>query len=43
MEFDQEEKDSRLMLDTEKTNHDMEMSEKELELERTQNRNVSVG
>ena len=39
----EEEKDSRLLMDVEKQNHDMEMSEKELALEKVQNRNVSIG
>ena len=39
----EEEKDSRLLMAVEKQNHDMEMSEKELALEKVQNRNVSIG
>ena len=39
----EEEQDSRLLMDVEKQNHDMEMSEKELALEKVQNRNVSIG
>jgi hypothetical protein len=43
MQHKEEEKDSRLLMDVEKQNHDMEMSEKELALEKVQNRNVSIG
>jgi hypothetical protein len=43
MQHNQEEKESRLMLDVEKQTHDMEMSEAELDLEATQKRNVSIG
>ena len=43
MQHQEEEKDSRLLMDVEKQNHDMEMSEKELALEKVQNRNVSIG
>lgn len=39
----EEEKDSRLMMDVEKQNHDMEMDEKELAVEKVQNRNVTIG
>lgn len=38
----EEEKDSRLLMDVEKQNHDMEMDERELALEKKQNRNVSI-
>lgn len=39
----EEEKDSRLLMDVEKQNHDMEMDEKELTVEKEQKRNVSIG
>lgn len=39
----EEEKDSRLLMDVEKQNHDMEMDEKELAVEKEQKRNVSIG
>ena len=39
----EEEKDSRLLMDVEKQNHDMEMDEKELAVEKQQKRNVSIG
>ena len=42
-EFTEEEKEARLNLDTEKMLHDMEIQEAELALEKTQNRNVSIG
>ena len=31
------------MMDVEKQNHDMEMDEKELAVEKVQNRNVTIG
>ena len=42
-EFTEEEKEARLLMDTEKTLHEMEMNEAELNLEKTQKRNVSIG
>jgi len=39
----EEEKDSRLLMDVEKQNHDMDMDEKELALEKVQNRDVRIG
>lgn len=39
----EEEKDSRLLMDVEKQKHDMKMDDKELALEKTQKRNVSIG
>ena len=42
-EHSEEETDSRLLMDVEKQNHNIEMQEAELELERTQKRNVSIG
>jgi hypothetical protein len=39
----EEEKDSRLLMDVEKQNHDIEMDVKELEVEKQQKRNVSIG
>ena len=39
----EEETDSRLLMDLEKQNHDMEINDAELELEKTQKRNVSIG
>jgi hypothetical protein len=42
-EFTEEEKEARLLMDTEKTLHEMEMNEAELDLEKTQKRNVSIG
>lgn len=41
-EHSEEEIDSRLLMDVEKQNHEMEMDEKELALEKKQNRNVSI-
>jgi hypothetical protein len=43
MQHAQEEKESRLLMDVEKQNHDMEMDEKELVVEKQQKRNVSIG
>jgi hypothetical protein len=42
-EFTEEEKEARLMLDTEKHLHDIERDQAELEIEREQKRNVSIG
>ena len=42
-EFSEEEKEARLMLETEKQMHDFEMAEAELVLEERQGRNVSIG
>jgi len=42
-EFTEEEKEARLAMDTEKFLHDREMQEAELELEKSQKRNVSIG
>lgn len=42
MQHDQETTETRILLDTEKQIHDIEMSEKELQLEKKQNRNVSI-
>lgn len=42
-EFTEEEKESRLMLDAQRQKHDIKIREEELELEKTQNRNVSIG
>ena len=42
-EHKEEEIDSRLLMDVEKQNHDMDMDEKELNLEKKQQRNVSIG
>jgi len=39
----EEEKDSRLLMDVEKQNHDIDMDVKELEVEKQQKRNVSIG
>ena len=39
----EEEKDSRLLMDVEKQKHDMQMDEKELAVEKVQNRNVTIG
>jgi len=43
MQHNQDEKETRLMLDAEKQNHDMEMDEKELAVEKVQKRNVTIG
>ena len=43
MQHQEEEKDSRLLMDVEKQNHDMEMDEKELAVEKVQKRNVTIG
>ena len=42
-EFAEEEKEARLMLDTEKHMHDVQRDQAELEIEREQKRNVSIG
>lgn len=42
-EFHEETEESRLVMDAEKTKHDMMMRDEELELEKTQKRNVSIG
>jgi hypothetical protein len=42
-EFTEETEESRLVLDTEKTRHDMMIRDEELELEKSQGRNVSIG
>jgi hypothetical protein len=42
-EFTEEEKEARLMLDTEKHLHDVQRDQAELEIEREQKRNVSIG
>lgn len=42
-EFTEEEKESRLMLDAQRQNHDIKIREEELALEKSQNRNVSIG
>lgn len=42
-EFTEEEKEARLAMDTEKFLHDREMEEAELEIEKSQKRNVSIG
>jgi hypothetical protein len=42
-EHQEENEDSRLLMDAEKMKHQMKMDEAELVLEKTQNRNVSIG
>jgi hypothetical protein len=42
-EFTEEEKEARLMLDTDKQLHDIKRDQAELEIEREQKRNVSIG
>lgn len=42
-EFTEETDEARLVLETEKTRHDMQMRDEELELEKSQGRNVSIG